>query len=635
MCGICGLLNRDASHPIPHLAQKTRTMLEAMTHRGPHGDAFFTRPNLAIASNRLAIRGVDQHQPPLIEHESGIVVTCNGEIDNHRELRRSLADAGHDITLSTDVAVIAPLYLEKGLAFLEHLQGVFALALWDPRHQRLILARDRGGERHLYYTASDSAVCFASELASLLTMRDTPAQVDKTGLARYLRSGYCPSPQSPLKDIYKVAPGEMIVVEPTGIQHRRYWNMPHGNASSPMPTTKDFDKVFRAAVARQSDIDVDYGVLLSGGIDSALMTSVARSIRPEKKLTAYCIRFAEASFDEGQYAAELAQQMGCDFVPVTVSAEDFPGMLRELVRATGEPLADPAWIPLSLVTRRASKDVRVLLAGEGADELFGGYPTYLGAQWASRYARLPKPVKTLSEKLIEAFPTSDKKVTLSFLLKRFIRGQDLDGLARHLLWTASISPEWLRRLGIEPPIDDTRHVPSALLDTIQRYDFGHSLPDALMSKADRGGMLHGVEIRAPFLDQSVIEFAARLPAQARVRGLTTKVFLKRYALDYVPESVVTRRKRGLSVPLASWLRGPLREWAESQLSHKLLGEAGIDARATRDLFAEHQARASDHARAIWTLIVLSEWLQWLDQRAGLSAQPVPVRTVADMVQHTS
>jgi asparagine synthase (glutamine-hydrolysing) len=427
----------------------------------------------------------------------------------------------------------------------------------------------------------------------------------------------------------------MIIVEPAGIEHRRYWNMPTNNPSAPTPATRDFDPVFRAAVARQSDIDVDYGVLLSGGIDSALMTAVARSVRPEKNTTAYCIRFAEASFDEGQYAAELAQQLGCDFVPVNVSAEDFPTALRELIHATGEPLADPAWIPLSLVTRRASKDVRVLLAGEGADELFGGYPTYLGAQWSNRYARLPAPVKSLCERLIEAFPASDKKVTLSFLLKRFIRGQELDGLARHLLWTASISPEWLRKLGVEPPLDDTRHASSSLLDTIQRYDFGHSLPDALMAKADRGGMLHGVEIRAPFLDQAVIEFAARLPAQARVRGLTTKVFLKRYALDYVPREVVTRRKRGLSVPLAAWLRGPLREWAQAQLSHKLLGAAGIDTHAARELFDAHQARHGDHARAIWTLIVLSEWLQWLDQRAELTALATPVRAVADVAQPTT
>ncbi|WP_345782704.1 asparagine synthase (glutamine-hydrolyzing) [Dyella flagellata] len=624
MCGICGILSRDAGHPQPHLEQQASMMLDALAHRGPHGDAFVSRPNLAMATNRLAIRGVDQHQPPLLEYEAGVVVACNGEIDNHRELRRSLAEAGHAITHSTDVAVLAPLYLEHGLSFLEHVQGVFALALWDSRHQRLILARDRAGERHLYYAVIGQTVYFASELAALVKACKPDIEVDAAGLAHYLRSGYCPAPSSPLKHIHKLCPGEMVVIEPAGIRHQRYWDMPAEKAAS-VPSLHTFDPIFREAVRRQSDIDVDYGVLLSGGIDSALMTAVARSIRPEKKLSAYCIRFSEASFDEGQHAAQLARQLGCDFVEVNVSAQDVPSTLRELIRANGEPLADPAWIPLSLVTKRASQDVRLLLAGEGADELFGGYPTYLGARWASLYANLPPPVKALARRAIEALPTSDKKVTLSFLLKRFIRGQELDGLARHLLWTASIPPIWQRKLGIAPPVDDTRHDASRLIDTIQRYDFGHSLPDALMAKADRGAMLHGVEIRAPFLDQSVIEFAAGLPLEARVRGLTTKVFLKRYALDYLPKEVVTRRKRGLSVPLAAWLRGPLRDWAQAHLASAGLAAVGIDTQAAQALFAEHQARASDHARAIWTLVVLSEWLQWLDsERVAAAVKEEPV-----------
>jgi asparagine synthase (glutamine-hydrolysing) len=612
MCGISGIWSLNASDPVLHAEQKPRIMLHAMSHRGPHGDAFVTRGPLAMASNRLAIRGVEQHQPPLIEHESGIIVACNGEIDNHRILRRSLAEAGHRIIQTTDVAVIAPLYLEKGLRFLEHLQGVFALALWDSRTQRLILARDRAGERHLYYATSDNAIYFASELAALLTAQSGP-QLDKDGLARYLRSGYCAAPGSPVKNHYKVSPGEMIVIDRSGMHHRRYWDFPAKPSEPQAPSTSAFDTIFREAVFRQSDIDVDYGVLLSGGIDSALMTAVVRDLRPEKKVAAYCIRFAESSFDEGEHAAAVAEQLGCDFVPVTVSACDVPGMLHALIEATGEPLADPAWIPLSMITRRASQDVRVLLAGEGADELFGGYPTYLGARWSGYYTSLPKPVRMLAQKLIEKLPTSDKKVTLSFLLKRFIRGQELDGLARHLLWTASIPPHWLRRLGIAPPADNTEHDPNQLIDALQRYDFSHSLPDALMAKADRGGMLHGVEIRAPFLDQSVIEFAATLPLDERVHGLTTKAFLKRYAGQYLPEPVITRRKRGLSVPLAFWLREPLYSWAQARLSSKVLTQAGINTDAALELLAEHQARLSDHSRAIWTLIVLSEWLMWFSR----------------------
>ncbi|MBE1159084.1 asparagine synthase (glutamine-hydrolyzing) [Dyella acidiphila] len=612
MCGIAGLWNLHATEPIPHAAQKTRGMLRAMAHRGPQGDAFVQRGPLCMASNRLAIRGVDQHQPPLLEHEAGIVVACNGEIDNHRLLRRSLAHAGHCIAQTTDIAVIAPLYLEKGLRFLEHLHGVFALALWDERAQRLILARDRAGERHLYYARTEQGIYFASELAALLGAQ-TGTQLDRDGIARYLRSGYCAAPGSLVKNHYKLSPGEVIVFDRHGERHQRYWDFPNTSPQAQTPAPAAFDPVFRNAVQRQSDIDVDYGVLLSGGIDSALMTAVVRDLRPQKKISAYCIRFAESSFDEGGHAAEIAARLGCEFVPVTVAAGDVPGTLRELITATGEPLADPAWIPLSLVTRRAAQDVRLLLAGEGADELFGGYPTYLGVHWSAYYTQLPRPLRALAQKLIEQLPTSDKKVTLSFLLKRFVRGQELDGLARHLLWTANIPPPWLQRLGITPPSDDTTHHPARLIDALQRYDFAHSLPDALMAKADRGGMLHGVEIRAPFLDQAVIEFAATLPLHARIRGFTTKAFLKDYARQYLPEAVVTRRKRGLSVPLAYWLREPLHGWAQARLSSNVLAQAGINTDAALELLAEHQARLADHSRAIWTLLVLSEWLSWFAQ----------------------
>ncbi|MGH8147457.1 MAG: asparagine synthase (glutamine-hydrolyzing) [Rhodanobacteraceae bacterium] len=612
MCGICGVVNWRGRRPAPEMEQSVRAMLDATSHRGPHGNACAVREDLAMAVNRLAIRGVDRPQPPLIEHDSGIIVACNGEIDNHRELRQMLAGCGHAVTLDTDVAVIAPLYLEKGLSFLEDLQGVFALALWDERCRRLILARDRAGERHLYYAITDDRVVFASELAALLASRQVPVQLDARGVAQFLRSGYCTSPRSPLRDMRKVGPGQLLVLEPEAIiKHQRYWILPEHSTAPTQPQRRSFDGIFRAAVARQTDVDVDYGVLLSGGVDSALIAAVARGVRPETRLPAYCIRFAEASYDEGEPAARVARDLGCEFVPVTVSAADVPKMLRELVRGTGELLADPAWIPMSLVARRAAQDVRMLLSGEGADELFGGYPTYLGARWAGLYARLPQPVRAASRVLVDALPASDKKMPVSFLLKRFVRGQGMDDVARHLLWTSAITPEWLLRLGIKLPADAPRPHAESGINAIQRYDFEHSLPDALMAKSDRGSMLHAVEIRAPFLDREVIEFATALPLAARIRGLTTKPFLKRYAMGYLPRAIVNRRKRGLSVPLSAWLRGPLQTWAQVRLGHAALADAGIDTIVTQQLFAEHLERHADHARAIWTLIVLSEWLEWL------------------------
>lgn len=610
MCGIGGVLLNQRSGSVEPIAREVRAMLAAMRHRGPDGQAEYADGDIAMGANRLAIRGIDQAQPPLFVHASGVVVACNGEIDNHRALRRTLAARGHAIAPGSDIAVIAPLYLEQGLGFLNHLDGVFALALWDPDKRRLILARDRSGERHLYYATSNRGLWFASEFAALQVAAPADTEIDRLSLAHYLRSGYCPSPRSLLAHQFKVCPGEMIVCEGNKTRYLRYWTPPFGSRPAAPPSVSAFDSVFRAAVARQTDVDVEYGVLLSGGLDSSLITAVARQVRPQRPLKAYCVRFEESSFDEGSRAQAVARRYDCPLTTVTLGAAQVPPMLRQLVRTTGEPLADPAWLPLSLVTERASRDVKMLLAGEGADELFGGYPTYLGALWSARYARLPVALRRVIRYLVDALPVSDRKISLSFLFKKFIDGQAVDGLARHLLWNANLTPAWLRRLGVAPPPDPVEPRGLPLLDRVQSYDFGHSLPDALMAKADRGGMCHGLEIRAPFLDRAVVEYAAALPVDARVRRLRTKAFLKDYARRYLPSDIVEHRKRGLSVPLGQWLRGPLRDWAWERLTSAALGDAGICTDAALTLLEEHVQRQEDHARGLWNLIVLSEWLAW-------------------------
>lgn len=633
MCGICGVFALQDPVDTHDLRDRTRSMLTAMAHRGPNGANLISRRNIAVGANRLAIRSVQDHEPPLLENDQGIVVACNGEIDNHRELRTWLEQRGHVITRTSDVAVIPPLYMELGPAFVEQLKGVFALAVWDPRVQRLLLARDRVGERHLLYATEQGRFSFATELAALKTGQDHVPGLDRDALKQYLRAGFCPAPQCPLEGWKKVRPGEIVIVDRKGVHSTPYWHCMLGKMDKVRtPRLADFDTLLRDAVYRQSDMDVDFGVLLSGGLDSSLLTAVARRVRPRHALTAYGIRFQEDSYDEGRYAERVADMLDCRFVPVTVTSEDFPAILSDLIASTGEPLADPAWIPLSKVAQRAARDVRVVLAGEGADELFGGYPTYLGARFAGHYMKLPGVVRNALRAGVERLPVSDKKMTVSFLLKRFVQGQSLPGLARHMLWTANIQPDVLQKLGIDVQLAPCAHPGMELLDEVQRFDFRNALPEALLAKADRGGMRNALEIRAPFLDESIIEFAARLPVRARVRGLTTKVFLKRYALHYLPRSIVHRRKRGLSVPLASWLRGPLRDWARARLASHALEDAGISSHAAVGLLAEHCARRRDHARAIWTLLVLSEWLDWVRvdaPRALATGQPHPDTVPAD------
>jgi asparagine synthase (glutamine-hydrolysing) len=592
-------------------------MVEALAHRGPDGQGVSAGDGAALGAARLAIRGGDDGRQPMRDEASGIAVVCNGEIDNHRELKEWLAAQGRPVGAATDIAVIGPLYLVLGEEFVERLVGAFALAIWDPRKQSLLLARDRAGERPLHYAQDAAGVRFASEIAVLAADAAQPLAVDEEALHGYMRFGYLAAPATPFREIRKVRPAEVVRIERQGIHHRSYWRWGVASAAKTAPRTEQFDRIFREAVRRQSEVDVPYGVFLSGGVDSSLVAAVARQVRPEYRLRAYALRFREPSYDEGGHAESVAKALGVELESVWVTPEAFPAEIPDLIAHAGEPLADPAWVPTALLSRRAAADVKIALVGEGGDEIFGGYPTYLGAQVRKAYDRWPGPLKSAFRFAVERWPAADRKVALSFLLKKFVQGEKLDGIGRHLLWTSSIAPETLATLGVNvaqtPPQEAT---PGALLDLLQRHDLENSLAEGLLTKADRASMRYAIELRAPFLDLGVMEFAAGLPVQERVRGLETKVFLKRYALRYLPRAIVHRRKRGLSVPLSRWLREPLYDWAESCLQREGLETVGVNRRAALTMLHDHRQRKADHSRALWNLIVLSEWLKWQQSLPG-------------------
>jgi asparagine synthase (glutamine-hydrolysing) len=622
MCGICGIVSLSEGDITAQLANFSNAhiwpMLESMNHRGPQGPGVNSSGAATFGTQRLAIRGLDDGTQPLMDAESGIIAVCNGEIDNHAELREWLATRGRIVKQATDVAILPALYLELGESFVEKLDGVFAIAIWDPREQRLILARDRAGERMLFYRLDNGVARFATEVAALAAGSEGELTTDRPAVAGYLRHGCFVAPEAPFAGVYKVRPGEIVTFKGTDISHRRYWRWPVMDMPKNRPSLAAFDDVFRAAVKRQSNVDVPYGFFLSGGLDSSLVAAVAQSVHSGRKPNCYTLRFSEESYDEGVYAERMAKMLGLEIISVHVKPEHFIDELPQLVRRVGEPLADPAWVPTTLLSHRAAQDVRIVFAGEGGDELFGGYPTYLGAGFARRYDRLPAAMRGSFRKMIDGLPQSDRKMPLSFLLKRFVEGEGMNPYARHRLWTANIKPNLLMQLGVPVlPPEEEMILDSGLLDRIQLHDLETTLAEGLLTKADRGGMSASLEIRAPFLDRTVMEYCAGLPADQRVRGISTKHFLKKYAEKYLPKDIIYRRKRGLSVPLASWLRGPLQDWAEGKLRAGRLAEAGVNPVAAQSLLHEHTARRADHARALWTLLVLDEWLAW--------AQEQPVR----------
>jgi asparagine synthase (glutamine-hydrolysing) len=627
MCGICGTVAPSGFANSESSRLRVEAMLSALLHRGPDAVGIKAGPHAVLGATRLGIRGLDDGNQPITDAQSGVVAVCNGEIDNHRELRQWLAERGRPVAQATDVAVIPGLYAELGASFAEKLIGAFAVAVWDPHARRLVLARDRAGERPLFFAAQEGEIIFATEVAAMVAQRRLSVTLAVDALRRYLQFGIFPSPDTPFGEIQKLSPGESIEFDAQGARRRKYWRWAIVETRKRAPALENFDRTFRGAVERQSDVDVDFGVFLSGGIDSSLVSAVARSLYPARPLKAYTLRFEEASYDEGGFAEAVAQRLNMDLVTVWVTPEGVRGELKTLVRLVGEPLADPAWLPAALLAKRASQDIRLALVGEGGDELFGGYPTYIGAGLAEKYSRLPRFLKSVFRRAVEALPPSEKKVTISFLLKRFVLGADLDGLARHRLWVSNLTPALLRRLCVAP-VEGTHDNDGGghLLDRLQRWDLETPLAEGLLTKADRASMSSGLELRAPFLDEAVLEFAATLPVEARVKGLETKAFLKSYALRYLPREIVHRRKRGLSVPIGRWLRGPLREWAAEALENQRLTAAGVQPAAALDLLAEHCQRKADHARALWTLLVLSEWLNWVaEETTALPNHPTSGR----------
>ncbi len=614
MCGICGLVVLSGREKGSLIPEQVNQMIDALMHRGPDDTGIDGDDSAVFGMTRLAIRGLSDGKQPIVDLDSGVMMACNGEIDNHDELREWLISRGRTVEQSTDVAVIPGLYLELGDAFVEKLRGAFAIAIWDPRVKKLLLVRDRAGERPLFFSINDGVVSFASLIAALVTPSLKTFDIGVDAVHNYLQAGFFVAPETPFANIQKVSPGEIVTITTNAVHRAHYWRWNAVRTIKQRGSLDAFDEIFRASVRKQSEVDVDFGLFLSGGLDSSLITAVTRSIRPEKNLKAYSLRFTEASYDEGHYAEQVANKLGVDFVPVWVRPEDFPSTIAKLVRQVGEPLADPAWVPSALLARRAAQDVRVALVGEGADELFGGYPTYFGAGLAGYYAQLPDSIRVLIRRAVESWPASDKKVTIPFLLKRFIQGDELDYLGRHILWTSCISPEILNRLGVKPLIiTRPSNIPAEMLDRLQQHDLETSLAEGLLTKADRASMKSALELRAPFLDQEVMEFAATLPENERIHRLQTKVFLKKYALRYLPADIVHRKKRGLSVPLSSWLREPLYDWAKAKLSSPLLASVAVNQFVAVDLLQEHMQRKADHARAIWTLCVLGEWLEWVSE----------------------
>jgi asparagine synthase (glutamine-hydrolysing) len=617
VCGICGLVALDGRQVDPAGLEE---MSRALRHRGPDDAGHDVEGPVALAARRLSIIDLEHGHQPIRNEDGTIVVVQNGEIFNHDELREELQAQGHRFATRCDTEVLVHAYEEHGPAFLERLRGMFALALWDTRRRRLLLARDAFGIKPLLWREAGGVLAFASELKALERQPGFREELDPDALEAYFATNSIPSPLSIFRGVRKLAPGHLLEWSPGSAPEVRRWARP-----KPVPAaavrTEDEDTlahelrgVLRDSVAAHLVADVPVGVFLSGGIDSGALAALAAE-QLREPLRTFSVGFEERTFDELAGAREVASRIGADHHEVVLRAADAADLLPRVVAAYDEPFGDSSMLPTFAVSELAARHVKVTLSGEGGDELFGGYQTYVAALLAPRLGR---PARALLP-VIERLPSSSRRVSLDYKARRFARAATLGPVERMFgfkeIFSADARADLLGPGDRADPVDRLRArwaetEEAEDLARLQDLDEGVYLADDLLTKSDRASMANSLEVRVPFCDVDVAAFAHALPRPMKVRALQTKRLLRHAVAPLLPRSVVEGPKRGFSIPAAAWLRGPLLPLAREVLSPGALRSAGLfDPTVAGRLLDEHAARRDDHSRALWGLVCFALWSQ--------------------------
>jgi asparagine synthase (glutamine-hydrolysing) len=624
MCGICGI--GSPSGPVD--PERLAAMSATLVHRGPDSDGLLVDGPVGLAARRLSIIDLERGDQPVSNEDGTVHVVQNGEIYNYRELRAELERGGHRFRTHGDTEVLVHLYEEYGDSFAARLRGMFAFAIWDARRRRLLLARDRYGIKPLYYRFENGGLTFASELRGL-----PRGEIDFDALEAFLAFNSIPAPLSIFREIRKLPPGHLLVwdgAEPALARFARPGPAPSDSLreDDDAELVEELRARLRDSVRAHLVADVPVGVLLSGGIDSATLTALAAEESREPVRT-FSIGFQERSFDELENARRVAGRYGTRHREL-VLRPDAALLLPALAEAFDEPFADSSALPTYLVSQLAAGDVKVALSGEGGDELFGGYYTYVADRLALRLGGVARAARPL----VELLPSSSAKASFDYKAKRFVRAAHLPPLERHHAWKEILSPaaraELTGHAAAFDPVDLYRArfaetEGADLLARLQDVDFGLYLVDDLLVKTDRASMAHSLEARVPFLDSVVTNFAFALPQRHRVRGFRKKVLLRRAAGPLLPREIVRGKKRGFSIPAAAWLRGDLEPFARETLAPQTLRRQGFfRPEAVTRLLDDHVAGREDLSRQLWGLLAFTLWYERHVER-----EPRPLRTVGE------
>jgi len=627
MCGIVGIWDLNAN---PASVDVLKRMTDLLTHRGPDGEGYFTEGPLGLGHRRLAIIDLSPagHQP-MTNDRGDIVITYNGEIYNFLQLRAELETLGYKFQSKTDTEVVIHAYEEWGEACVDRFNGMFAFAIFDRTNQTLFLARDRLGVKPLYYYADSGKFVFASELKSVLAYPGVPRDLDNEALGDFFSLNYIPHPRTPFKNLRQIEPGHFAVWHDGKLRIKKYWDVHFENSNRHSFREDEIIPALRElvqeSVRKRLVADVPVGAFLSGGLDSSTVVHFMRQFATGP-LKTFSVRFSEKSYDEGEYAWEMARLLDTEHYEIFCAPQSMADLLVESVWHADNLSADISNIPILLVSRLASQHVKVVLSGDGGDEVFAGYPTYQADHLAAYYKRLPGWLrKRLVQPLIHALPTSSAKLSFDYKARKFVEGAMLSPARAHYTWRTIFSSEekndlltkefaaaikerlpektWEELFAAYPNISD--------MDKGFYSDYKTFLSGSILPKVDTMSMASSLEAREPLLDYELVEFMARIPASLKMKGFTTKHLFKRMMSKILPRRVVYRKKAGFHTPIASWFRGDLRSLVEETLTLANLRKSGmLNSDYVERIKREHFEGHANHSYKLWGLI---NFIVWFDR----------------------
>ena len=635
MCGIIGIYNFTSKEPVNRKVLETAT--SAISHRGPDQDGFYfdDRNGIGFGHRRLSIVDLTTGKQPLFNEDNSIALVGNGEIYNFPDLLKDLESKGHKFKTKSDNEAIIHLYETYGLDCPNHMNGMFAFAIWDQNKNRLFLARDRMGVKPLYYALQNGSIYFSSELKGVLAIPEIKKELNLEGLNKYLSFENIPSPHSIIKNIYKLEPGKALILENGEVKIHQYWDIPLDAPKLKITeeeATEELERLFGEAVKRRLMSDVPLGVFLSGGIDSSLVAKFM-TYHSSDPIKTFSIGFEEKSFDESKIATRFAKELGSDHNQFLFDSKECLKLIPNMADLVDEPMSDASILPTYFLSNFASKQLKVCLGGDGGDELFAGYQIFPVHRLIGLYNVLPREIKNIILSGANNLPARETYLSFPFALKQFLRGVGLSNEIRMFVWMgAYIDSE--KEMLLNPDISS--QIKENTFTEINNYLRGKFisndedrmlylisklyLSDDILFKVDRASMATSLEVRAPFLDYTLPEFGAKLPYDLKLNRLTSKYILKKMAEKHIPKWIIYKKKQGFAIPTTKWLKHELKDTLLHYTSKDYIKKQGLFQHNFIDKIVQnHLDEKWDNKKLLWNLLVFQLWYEKNKPSIGLES----------------